>query len=124
VFPQIFKTAKIISIFKNGNKNLVCNYRPISLLSSLSKVLKKLIKSCLVNEKHNILCDCQYGFREKHSVLHALLDVTSLDFDAIENNKHTAMLLMDLRKAFDTVSLEILLQNYIITAYEAPHTSN
>ena len=43
-FPQIFKTAKVIPVFKKGKRNLTNNYRPISLLPSLSKVLEKLIK--------------------------------------------------------------------------------
>ena len=56
VFPNYFKTAKIIPIFKSGNKNLVSNYPPISLLTTLSKVLEKLIKGRLVKffDKHNI----------------------------------------------------------------------
>lgn len=82
------------------------------MLPSLSKVLEKLVKFRLLKflNKHKLLHDNQYGFREKHSVLHALLDVTSLGFDAIQNNENTALLFMDLRKAFDTVSHKILLQ--------------
>ena len=111
VFPQIFKTAKVIPIHKSGNKKLVSNYRPTSLLSSLSKVLNKLIKHRLVNffNKHNVLYDYRCGFRKKHSVIHALLDVTTLTYDAMQNNSYTALLLMDLRKAFDIVSHHILL---------------
>ena len=111
VFPQIFKTAKVIPIHKSGSKKLVSNYRLISLLPSLSKVFEKLIKHRLVNffNKHNVLYDYQYGFRKKHSVIHALLDVTTLTCDAVQKNSYTALLLMDLRKAFDTVSYHILL---------------
>ena len=61
-------------------------------------------------DKRNILYNYQYGFREKHSVLHALYDVTSIGYNAIQNKKHSAFLFMDLRKAFDTVSHKILLQ--------------
>ena len=112
LFPQIFKVAKVIPIYKSGNKDLVNNYRPISLLSSLSKVLEKLIKTRFVNffEKHDIFYDYQYGFRKKHGVIHALLDVTTLGFDAIQNRNYTALVLIDLRKAFDSVSHEILLK--------------
>ena len=111
VFPHYFETAKVIPVFKSGNKILVSNYRPISLFTILSKVLEKLIKGRLVKffDKHNIWYEYQYGFREKHSVSHALLDVSSLCYDSIQNKLHTAMLFMDLRKAFDTVSPEILL---------------
>ena len=112
IFPCTFKTAKVVTIFKTGNKNSVNNYRPISLLPSLSKVLEKLIKIRFVKffDKYYILYDYQYGFRE-HSVLHLLLDVTSFGYDSIQNKENIAMLLMDLRKAFDTVSHNILLQN-------------
>ena len=111
VFPQIFKTTKVVPIYKSGNKKLVNNYRPFSLLSYLSKVLEKLIKSRLdsVFIKHGVLYNFQYGFRQNHSVTHALLDVTALTYDSIQNNCCTALLLMDLSKAFDTVSHKILL---------------
>ena len=104
-FAFVFKTAKVIPIFKSGPRNSVNNYRPISILPSLSKVLEKLIKTRLVNffNKH-IFHDHQFGFREKHYVLHAFLNVTSYCFDQIQNKKFSALMLMDLRKAFDTVS--------------------
>ena len=59
-------------------------------------------------DKHSILYDYKYGFREKHSVVHALLNVTTHTYDAMQNNSYTALLLMDLRKAFDTASYHIL----------------
>ena len=112
VFPQILKMAKVVPIFKTGNRSFTSNYRPIFLLPSLSKILEKLMKNRLICffDKHNILYNYQHGFREKHSVLHALLDVTSLGYDAIQNKKHSLFLFMDLQKAFGTVSHKILLQ--------------
>ena len=110
-FPSIFKTAKVVPIFKSRNKHLFQNYRSISLLPCLSKLLEKLIKSYLLKffSKHKILYDLQYGFREKHNVLNALLDVTSFSYDAVQNKRTTALLLMDFTRAFDTVSHEILM---------------
>jgi len=55
IFPHIFKTAKVIPIYKLGNKNLIKNKCPISILPSLSKVEEKLIKNRLVNIFTNIL---------------------------------------------------------------------
>ena len=66
-FSQIFKTAQVIPVFRTGKRNLNNNYRPISLLSSLSKVLEKLIKIRLLKffDKHQVLYENQYGFRKK-----------------------------------------------------------
>ena len=121
-FPQIFKTPKVVPIFKAGDKHLVRNYRPISFLSCLSKGLEKVIKNRFINffEKHEIFYDFQYGFREKRCVMHALLDVITPAYDAIEHNEFTALLLMDLRKAFDTVSYQILLQKLLHYGIRGP----
>ena len=122
IFPKIFKTAKVILIYKPGSKNLVNNYCPISLLPCLSKVVEKVIKNKLVSflEKQKIFYDYQYGFREKRSVLHALLDVITPGYDAIEQNKFRALLLMDLRKACDTVSHRILLHKLLHYGIRGP----
>ena len=61
-------------------------------------------------DKHQVLYENQYGFREKYNTLHALLDVTLETYNAIQRNHHTALMFIDLRKAFDTVSHKILLQ--------------
>ena len=111
ILPQIFKTGKVIPIFKSGDQQLLQNYRPISLLPSLSKVLEKLIKNRLMNffVKHKVFYDSQYSFREKHSVIHALIEVITPICGRIQDNFHTGILQMNLQKAFDTVSHPILL---------------
>ena len=121
-FPHIFKTSKVVPIFKSGDKHLVQNYRPISLLPCLSKVLEKVIKNQFINffEKHEIFYKFHCGFREKRSVVHALLDVITPAYDAIQHNQFTALLLMDLRKAFDTVSHRILLQKLLHYGIRGP----
>ena len=122
IFPKIFKTAKVIPIYNSGPKNLVHNYRPISLLPCLSKVLEKITNNKLVSflEKQKIFYDYQYGFREKRGVLHALIDVITPGYDTIEQNKFTALLLMDLRKAFDSVSHRILLHKLLQYGIRGP----
>ena len=111
VFPHKFKTAKVIPMFKAGDKQIPSNYRPISLLPNLSKILEKFITTQLLKffEKHNVFYPSQYGFRKKCSVIHALLDVTTNAYDEIQYKKYTAIMLMDIRKAFDAVSHKILL---------------
>ena len=77
IFPASLKIAKVILIYKPGDKSDVSNYRPISLLSPISKILEKLIHVRSINffNKHSVLLPTQYGFRANHSTSHALTDV-------------------------------------------------
>ena len=88
----------------------------------MSKALEKVIKNRFINffEKHETFYDFQYGFREKRGVMYAPLDVITPGYDAIEHNKFTALLLIDLRKAFDTVSHQILLQKLLHYGIRGP----
>ena len=111
IFPDCLKIAKVLPVYKSGEKSELCNYRPISILSSISKVLEKLIhiQSSTFLNKHSILLPTQYGFRANHSTIHALLDVITSSYDDINNTKFTALVLLDLRKAFDTVNRLIII---------------
>ena len=85
-FPATLMQAKVIAIHKTGPKNVASNYRPISLLSPVSKVFKKLLYIKLEKflTKHNIISTQQYGFREGHSTEMAIVDLTNklkLDID-------------------------------------------
>lgn len=84
IFPKVFKTAIVHPIFKKGCKESVTNYRPISVLSSLSKILEKLINKRLVSylEKYSLLACNQYGFRAGKSTEDALMTLVN---DAIKN---------------------------------------
>ena len=76
IFPTKLKIAKVIPIFKAGDATAPSNYRPISLLSIFNKIFEKLIykrlNSYLISKE--IISESQYGFREKHSTEHAILD--------------------------------------------------
>ena len=113
IFSDCPKTAKVIPIYKQGDKTDIGNYRPISILSSFSKILEKLIckRTHSFLDKHLILLPTQYGFRPAHSTkfTHAMLDIFTSSLDNLNLNKNTALLLLDLKKAFDTVNHEILL---------------
>ena len=111
VYPSKLKLAKVIPIYKSDHESDPSNYRPISLLSVFNRIFEKMmyyrLKSFL--EQHNILHDSQYGFREKRSTEHALLDI----INQIETNMGAELysrgIFIDLQKAFDTVDHQILL---------------
>ena len=104
IFLDCFKTAKVIPIYKQGDKTEKGNYRPISILSTFSKILEKLIYNRTQSflEKHSITLPTQYGFRPAYSTSHAMIDILTSTLDNINVNKNTALLLLDLKKAFDT----------------------
>ena len=109
--PDIMKIAKVVPLFKKGDKLEVCNYRPISLLSTLSKVLEKIIYTRTVSffKNNAIFSNFQFGFREKHSTVHALLSFVDKVAHAIDNSLHTVGIFLDFSKAFDTINHNILL---------------
>jgi len=105
-FPSTWKVAKVVPIRKPGkDPTSPSSYRPISLLSSLSKLFEKLILNRLLDfvEEHNVYLPEQFGFRRGHSTTHQLLRVVG----NINNNKavskSTAMAFLDVEKAFDNV---------------------
>ena len=116
-YPKALKIGKIIPIYKNNDCRDPNNYRPITLLSCINKIIEKIIFSRLYKflEKHRILHENQFGFRQKHSTSHALIAVTELIRQSIENKELTTGVFLDLTKAFDLVNHEKLvtkLENY------------
>jgi hypothetical protein len=105
-FPDIWKCAKIVPIPKaKKDPALACNYRPISLLNSLSKIFEKIILNRLTTyiSSHNVLIDEQFGFRDGHSTNHQLLRVTKYIQSALQNKHSVGMVTFDIEKAFDSV---------------------
>ena len=111
VVPDEWKKARISAIFKKGTKTDPGNYRPISILPVISKILERIVhrqvyEFCI---KHNILCIEQSGFRPNHSTQTSLHKFTEDAFNEIENGNCVGLVALDLKKAFDTVDHEILL---------------
>ena len=112
VFPEKNKIAKVIPSHKKGPTNDVNNYRPISLLSVFSKIMEKLMVTRLNTylEVHEVLYPNQYGFRSGYSTSPSLISITETIKKTIENKKFGCGVFIDLKKAFDTVNHDILLQ--------------
>src|SRR3989442_11391222 len=90
VFPQCFKSSKVIPLFKNGDRKLIANYRPISLLNVFSKILEKLMCNRLHSylTKYKLLYEFQFGFRKDHSFTLALVDVINMVKSEIGNKNN------------------------------------
>jgi hypothetical protein len=115
-FPSVWKVAKVIPLSKPGkDASVSTNYRPISLLSGLSKAFERLIAVRLRNflDEEHVLQDFQFGFRPKHSTVHALLHVHKHVSSALRRKESTGAMLLDIEKAFDTVWHQGLLYKLI-----------
>ena len=106
------KTARVIPIHKAGSKFKVNNYRPISTLQFLSKVIEKLIHARITNffERFILFFKNQFGFLKKRSTNGAILEFTEFCYSALNEKKSTAIVPLDFSKAFDTIDHNILVK--------------
>lgn len=110
-FPNQLKLARVTPIYKSGDPTLMSNYRPVSVLPVLSKILEKIMLKRLNSffEAQNLFYKLQFGFRSKHSTSLALIYLIDTILNSINNGDTVLGLLIDYRKAFDTVNHNILL---------------
>ena len=94
-FHKIFKTGKITPIFKKGNKELLENYRPVSVLPIFGKIFEKILYNRLYNffTKENVLSKNPFGFRKRHSTVHALHSSVRMIELARQHKLHTVGIL-------------------------------
>ena len=111
-FPDLLKIANVCPIYKKGDRNKCENYRPISLLSNLSKLFERAMHTRLYNflSSNKSLYDLQFGFRQKYSTNHALLSIVEKIRESLDNKTFSCGVFVDLEKAFDTVNHAILLK--------------
>lgn len=110
-FPGRLKVARIIPLYKDGDVLKSTNYRPISILSAVSKVYEKIVNNRLVDflEKNNVIAQEQYGFRRASNTQAACLALTDYISEKVDKKLIVASLFLDLRKAFDSVDHSVLL---------------
>lgn len=109
-FPLVWKEAEILPIPKVQNPTALKDFRPISLLSLLSKILEK-VTFWQINDyfqKNNIIPKHQSGFRLAHSTTTALLNLTDYILRAADERKAAVLIALDFSKAFDTIDHELL----------------
>ena len=99
------------SLYKNGAKNDLSNYRPISVIPTVSKIYEKIIYDQLYDylNTNNLLTRFQSGFRSFHSTLIAFFEETNYWSVNIDNGLLNEVAFIDLKKAFDTIDNEIIL---------------
>jgi len=110
--PIVWKTAIVQPIYKNkGEKSDPANYRPISILPVSSKIMEKVVCNQITShlENNHILSDTQFGFRDKTSTSNALNYVCNILYTSLDRNKLSLLILLDLSKAFDSISHAILI---------------
>ena len=111
LIPCELKSAKVIPLYKSGDRDNFINYRPISILPYFSKFIEKIVHNRLYDyfDKFNLLNESQFGFRKNHSTYMPLLLLQSAVSEAIDVGEVVLALFLDLQKAFDTVNQQILL---------------
>ena len=103
--PDQWKMSNVTLIPKPGDPTSPTNYRPISLLSLVSKVLERIVHSRISSfiYSNNLLSSCQFGFRPRSSTQEALLSVTRKWFQLLSKHRQVACVFFDVKKAFDSV---------------------
>ena len=110
--PNKLKIARVIPLYKSGDKALPNNYRPISVLPVLSKIFERVVYDQISDylEDNEMLTPCQFGFRKRYNTEIAITLLTDNIRRAMDNGKLTGAVFVDLQKALTTVEHSVILQ--------------
>ena len=110
-FPNCMKKAEIKPIYKKGDENDIANYRPISILNTISKVIERAAADQMTTflENNKLLSKNQHAYRKRHSTVSCLVELVNNIYKLIENKILSAIISLDLSKAFDSISHERIL---------------
>ena len=113
VFSHQYLKLVVIPIYKKDSQLICSNYRPISLLSKIDKILERIIYNRLYKflETNNLIYSLQFGFRQKDSISHALINLTDKTREELDKGNFACGIFVDFQKAFDTADHQILIQN-------------
>jgi hypothetical protein len=111
-YPDLLKLVKVIPVFKKGEKTDPLCYRPISMLSTFSKIIGKIFSLRLISffEQNNLLYKHQHGFMKKRGTATALFELVNEIHTALEEGQKCMGIFYDFSKAFDSISHKILLK--------------
>lgn len=111
-FPDCLKIARVMPLFKKGDPKLASNYRPISILTGLSKIFEKVLATQIREyfENHCLFSDYQYGFRQGRSTTQAISVLLEKLYSNFNNNEITQGIFLDFSKAFDTIDHTIIIR--------------
>ena len=104
-YPTNWKPAHVIAVFKKEDSSLPSNYRPISLISCVGKIMERVIYKHVYNYLHQnkLIYEYQSGFLPKHSTVHQLLEIYNSILNSLENKEANCFVFCDFSKAFDKV---------------------
>ena len=111
VFPDVLKISRVTPVFKKDDPERMNNYRPISNLNNLNKIFEKLLYKRIVSylDSFNLISSVQFGFRKGFSTEDAVNYLLANVYDSLNNSHYSGACFLDLSKAFDTISHDILI---------------